>query len=191
MAVAAVTVFWVVVFLAGWVNDGYAPTRDYISALASRGADHAWLGVGALVALSTAHLAVASIFRRGSRLVALFLAAAGLAGLVVASMRISCRAGAARCAVAGQVRPTDLMDSLHGKAVACYGVLVVLAMVASAARWWVQARALALVSAALAPVSAALLLASTAGAHPGAAQRLWLGVNTGWLVALALREGEP
>jgi len=41
--------FWGLVLLAGWVNPGYRLTRDYISALASRGADQAWLGVAALL----------------------------------------------------------------------------------------------------------------------------------------------
>ena len=188
--VGALALFWAVAFLAGSVNPGYAPTRDYVSALASRGADYAWLGVTALVVLPLAHLGVAGIVRRRGPVVAAALAAAVVAGLVVASMRISCPGGAARCSVAGQVRRTDWLDAVHGRAVAVYGVAMVIAMVAAAVTWWSTARPLAVASAGLAPVSAVLLLASSGGSHPGAPQRLWLLVNTGWLVVVALREGD-
>ena len=186
--VGAVGAFWALVLVAGSVNPGYAPTRDYISALASRGADHAWLGVAALVVLPLAHLGVAAILRRRAPVVAAGLAAAVVAGLVAASMRISCPGGAARCSVAGQVRRTDWLDVVHGKAVATYGVVMVAVLVAMAVTAWRRARALAVASAVLAPVSGLLLLASAGGAHPGAPQRLWLLANTGWLVAVAVRE---
>ena len=189
--VAAVVAFWALVLVAGSVNPGYAPSRDYISALASRGADSAWLGVAALVVLPLAHLGAAAIVRRWARAVAAGLAVSVLAGLVVAAMRISCPAGAAGCSLAGQVRHTDWLDVMHGRAVAVYAVAMVAAMVAMAVSSWSRAPALAVASAVLAPVSGLLVLASAGGTHPGTPQRLWLLVNTGWLVAVAVRRGGP
>jgi Protein of unknown function (DUF998) len=185
----AVAGFWVLVLVAGQVNPGYVLTRDYISALASRGAEQAWLGVLALVLLPLAHGAVALLLRRGAPVVAAGLAVSVLAGLVVASMRISCPGGAAGCSVAGQVRTTDWMDAVHGKAVAAYGVLMVAVLLSAAVSLWATDRGLAIASGVLGPVSLGLLLATAGGARPGGPQRLWLLVNTGWLVAVALRQG--
>ncbi len=190
----AVAGFWVLVIVAGLVNPGYVVTRDYISALASRGADQAWLGVAALVLLPLAHGGLALLLaRRGRRaqVVAAGLVVCMLAGLVVSSMRISCPGGAARCSVAGQVRTTDWIDAVHGKAVATYGVVMVFVLAAAAVSLWTVDRPLAITSAVLAPVSMALLLATAGGDRPGGPQRLWLLVNTGWLVAAALREARP
>jgi hypothetical protein len=124
--------------------------------------------------------------RERARLVAAGLLATVPVGLLVAAMRISCPGGAARCSVAGQVRRTDWLDAVHGKAVAGYGVLMVLVLVAAALPTGLPWRRGRLVSAVVAPVSAVLLLMSSGGSHPGTPQRLWLLVNTGWLVAVAL-----
>jgi hypothetical protein len=187
LAVVAVALFWVLVFVAGWVNPGYLLTRDYISALGSRGADLAWLGVTALVLLPLAHLAVAAVLRSRARIAAAGLVVSVVAGLVVAADRISCPDGAARCGTVPKSRPNDWMDAVHGKGVAVYGVVIVLVLATAAVELWGRhgMRALAVASAVLAPVSGALLLASAGGAHPGGPQRLWLVVNTGWLVAVA------
>lgn len=187
--VAAVAAFWLLVFVAGSLNPGYAPSRDYVSALASRGARSAWLGVTALVVLPMAHLGVAAILRRRAPVVAGGLVACVLAGLVVASMRISCPRGAAGCSVGGQLRRTDWLDATHGRVVAVYGVVMVAVLVTITVTRWSRARGVAAASAVLAPVSGLLLLMSTGGAHPGLPQRLWLLVNTGWLVLVAVREG--
>jgi hypothetical protein len=182
----SVVAFWLLVVTAGLVNPGYAPTRDYISALASRGADQAWLGVTALVVLPLAHLSVAVAVWDRARLAAAGLLATVPLGLLVAAMRISCPSGAARCSVAGQVRRTDWLDAVHGKAVAGYGVLMVLVLVAAAFPAGLPWRRGRVASALAAPVSALLLLMSSGGSHPGTPQRLWLIVNTGWLVAVSL-----
>lgn len=184
--VTAVVAFWGLVFLAGWVNPGYVLTRDYISALASRGADQAWLGLTALVLLPIAHLATAALLRRRARITAAALFLAVVAGLVVAANRISCPRGAAACGSAP--RTTDWMDAVHGRSVGVYGTVMVLVMLLAAYELWNRPgqRPFALVSAALAPVSGALLTASAHGDHPGGPQRLWLLVNTGWLVGVAV-----
>lgn len=189
VAAGAVLAFWFLVLLAGSMNPGYAPARDYISALASRGAAHAWVGVLALVALPLAHTAVGWLVRRSLPIAGAGLGLAAVAGLVVAADRISCPAGAARCSVAGQARPTDWMDAVHGKAVAVYGVAMVLVLVAVAVGLWRAPgrRGLAVVSAIAAPLSGVLLLGSVGGTHPGLPQRCWLLVNTLWLVAMAVR----
>ena len=49
-----VALFWVAVVIAASVNTGYSHSRDYVSALASVGADHAWLGVLAIAAVGAA-----------------------------------------------------------------------------------------------------------------------------------------
>ena len=189
VAVGAVVSFWALVLVAGLVNPGYLLTRDYISALASRGADQAWLGVSALVLLPVAHLATAVVLRSRARLASYGLALSVVAGLLVAADRISCPGGAARCGTVPRTQPTDWMDLVHGKSVAAYGVIMVLVLITAAVELRGQAglRRLAVASAVLAPVSATLLLASATSDHPGGPQRLWLLVNTGWLVAAALR----
>jgi Protein of unknown function (DUF998) len=171
---ACVAGFWVLVLVAGQVNPGYVLTRDYISALASRGADQAWLGVLALVLLPLAHGAVGLLLRGRAPVVASGLAVSVLAGLVVASMRISCPGGAAGCSVSGrrsvsgQVRTTDWMDAVHGKAVATYGILMVAVLLAAAVSLWATDRGLAIASGVLGPVSLGLLVATAGGARPTA-----------------------
>jgi hypothetical protein len=183
----AVAGFWLLVLLAGWVNPGYRLTRDYISALASRGADQAWIGVTALVVLPLAHLAAAYVIRPRARWAAGGLALSVVAGLLVAADRISCPGGAAGCSTVPRPRTTDWMDAVHGRSVAAYGGIMVLVLVLAALELWQQPgfRRFAVVSAVLAPVSGALLIAAAGGGHPGGPQRLWLLVNTGWLVGAA------
>jgi len=193
LVVGLVVGFWALVVVGGLVNPGYSQRRDFVSALASRGADLAWIGVAGLVLLPLAHLATLSLLwtradvafvRTGAH--ALFTSV--LAGFVVAANRISCPGGAAGCSTDSRLRPTDWMDHLHGWAVGVYGVAMVVAIASAAAdlRWRQGMRGLAVLSAVLAPASAALLLAISLGAT-GGVQRLWLLVNTGWLVATAVK----
>jgi Protein of unknown function (DUF998) len=192
VTVGAVAAFWVLVLVAGAVNPEYLLTRDYVSALASRGAQDAWLGVAALVVLPLAHLAAARVLATRAPKAAAGLLVTVAAGLVTAADRISCPGGAARCSVAGQVRRTDWMDAVHGHAVFAYGVIMVVVLATAAVELWGQPRlrSLAVASAVLAPVSGLLLLASSRTPDaPGGLQRLWLLANTGWLVAVAAAAG--
>ena len=90
-------VFVASIVLGGVVNDGYAQSRDYVSALSARGATDAWVGVvgfwhspgaNALTALSVVDSRAGCSW--------LLLIGAG-AGVVAALARIDCPAGAARC----------------------------------------------------------------------------------------------
>jgi Protein of unknown function (DUF998) len=192
VTVGAVVAFWVLVLVAGAVNPGYQLTRDYVSALASRGAVDAWLGVAALLVLPLAHLAAARVLAPRAPKAAVGLLVTVAAGVVTAADRISCLGGAARCSVAGQLRATDWMDAVHGRAVAAYGVIMVVVLATTAVELWGGAglRRLAVASAVLAPVSGLLLIASSRMPDsPGGLQRLWLLANTGWLVAVAVAVG--
>ena len=149
VAVGAVVAFWALILVAGLVNPGYLLTRDYISALASRGAEQAWLGVGALVLLPVAHLATAVVLWSRTRLASYGLALTVVAGLLVAADRISCPGGAARCGTGPRTQPADWMDAVHGKSVAAYGVMMVLVLITAAIELWGQVglRGLAVASA--------------------------------------------
>ena len=193
LVLVLVVVFWALVVVGGLVNPGYEQGRDFISSLASRGAGQAWIGVAALVVLPLAHLATLSVLWTRADVAfavsgahALFTSV--VSGLVVAASRISCPGGAAGCSNDSRPRQTDWMDHLHGWAVGVYGVAMVSAIgFAAADLWWRPGmRGLAVLSVVLAPVSAALLLAISLGAT-GGVQRMWLLVNTGWLVAVAVR----
>lgn len=107
---------WGSVVVAASVNPSYAHRRDYISALASIGASHAWLGVLAIAAFGVAFVLTASLVRPLSRTAAVTVAAAGAGVLFVAFARIRCVGGAAYCGV-GDRSEIDLQGTratLHG-----------------------------------------------------------------------------
>lgn len=185
VSVGAVFLFWVGVFSAGPMVDGYSAREDFISSLASRGSPVAGIGICALLASAVAHLAAGRAVQIGwpSRLCAWSLFAAFLAGTAVAAFRQSCPDGPARCTPVG-----DWVDAVHRAGVGAYEAFALVAMVTLAVgalrgpspwpRW------LGLVSLAAA-VGSLVLLAQTNGNQPGLWQRLWLADNHTWLLLVA------
>lgn len=185
VSLVAVLLFWVGVFWAGAISDGYSAREDFISSLASRGSPVAGIGICALVASAVAHLAAGRAVLVGwrSRLGAWSLFAAFLAGSAVAAFRQSCPDGPAGCTPVG-----DWVDAVHRAGVGAYEIFALVAMLTLAVgalrgsspwpRW------LGLVSLAAA-VGSLVLLAQTTGSQPGLWQRLWLADNHAWLLLVA------
>jgi uncharacterized membrane protein YhaH (DUF805 family) len=203
-----VVAFWVGVFVAASLVDGYSSTRDYISSLAGRGSSVAVLGVAAIAAVSIAHFCAALVLRgapasragdidperitsSGSpRAASALLGLAGVALLVVAAFRAPCPGGAAGCGLDESFG--DAIDVVHVIATIVYEILVLGAMVAVAVRSlrgqgsprWMGVYSVA------AAIASVLLLSRTDGADSGLWQRLWLVNNLSWLlVVMWIRPG--
>ncbi len=188
--VLGIALFWVGVFTAGALADGYSAREDFISSLAGRGSEVAPIGIAALLANAVAHLAAAAaVLRRWkSRLCAILLACAGAAVVVIAVARVSCPGGPAGCGEEGGAR-SDVLDLIHGLAVGTYEIFILAAMGAVAVTVWRRAQAgrprwLAPLSLVFA-VASVVLLARTGDQDPGLWQRLWVASNLTWLLLVA------
>ena len=91
------TLFWGAMLVGAAVNPAYSHRRDYVSTLASHGAEHAWLGMAAIVAAAGAMLAAGMLVRPLSRAAAVSIAAAGVGFVVAAFTRLDSPDGAAGC----------------------------------------------------------------------------------------------
>ena len=191
----AVAGFWFLVVVAQSRQPGYAPSRDFVSALASEGARWPLLGIGALLVFGVAYLAAGVVLDDdpGTRLGAALLAGAGLLTWVVALARIDCPFGAAGCSLPSEsgVLAADtgarLGPELHGWAVAGSYTLVALAMLVTAVLWWRRDRRLGLLSAAALVTSLATVPFWIAGDPPGGPQRVWLGILSAWVVLVCVQ----
>src|SRR4051812_23241882 len=96
---AALVAFWVLVVSAGRLEPGYSASRDFVSALASEGAEAPELGVIALLMFGLAYLSAALVVLRWTRtrFGAAMLTGAAVLTWVVAFARIHCPEGAAYC----------------------------------------------------------------------------------------------
>ena len=175
------------VLLGGSVNEGYEHSRDFVSSLAGRGSDNAWIGVLAISTYAAAHAVAAGPWRRQNRFIAAALLGCALLLLTVALVRASCPGGAAGCALPSSSTATDAGDTIHGVSVGLYA-LVFLVIAGSVAVVMVRRRSWAGMAAAL--LVAALSIAALSQMDeltPGAEQRLWLATNgIGLLVLVAL-----
>src|SRR5215207_7725148 len=171
MSVLGVLVFWVGVFVAGGLVNGYSAREDYISVLAARGSPVAVLVISALLANAVAHLATA----------------AAVALVAVAVFRQSCPAGLPRCGLANS-SAADWVDVVHGVSVGVYELFTLAAMltltIGAFRRNSAPPRWLGWVSLAFAAGSVALGVQSV-GDHSGMWQRLWLANNLVWLLLVA------
>ncbi len=191
VALAGVALFWVGLVVGGLLAPDYSPREDYISALAARGSSVAAIGIAAIAALGLAHVAagVAAQAAWRAHALALFLVLAGVAGVVVASARMSCASGAAGCGIT-ITSGKDWIATTHGWAIAFYEVFGVLATAVVALglvgnRRGRLPRWLRVTSAVLGVAS--LLLVSRLGEpHTGLWQRLWVTVNSSGLVLITL-----
>ncbi len=181
---------------AGALQPGYAHRRDFLSALASLGAESRWVGALALTGLAVFHLGAAGAFwttpgaGRAFRGGAVFVLVGGVAGLVVAASPIACARGAARCADSGG--PGGWTDAVHAVGVGVYLVALVGAMLATAwlawragGRWW------AVLGSAAFAVASGSAFAAIGPPHAGAWQRTWLAVNIAWVLIALLLTARP
>ena len=176
--------FWVLVVVAGHLQPGYRPSRDYVSALASEGARLPGLGILALVLLGVAYVAAAGVLGRtfGSWFGLALMVGAGLLTWVVAFARIHCPRGAGAC-LGRDAAPASFGPHLHGWGVAASYTLVAGSMLWLAVTLWLRSRrGLALASAVALVASLATVPSWVGTESPGGAQRLWLGIISAWVV---------
>ena len=183
-----VALFWVAVVIAAAVNTGYSHSRDYVSALASVGADHAWLGVLALAAIGVAVALTFFLVRPISRVAAVAVALAGAGFVFGAFARLRCTEGAAFCGV-GDRQSTDLENTrgyLHEGAVIGSSLLLVVAMTALGVALLQQGRRAGGIGSLIAAFATVVTLALVSGDTPGAEQRIWIAVMTLWVIGVAI-----
>jgi hypothetical membrane protein len=184
--VAGLAVFWSAVLVAAAVNPGYSNGRDYVSTLASQGAEHAWLGVLAIMAAAGAMLPAGMLVWPLSRAAAASIELAGVGFLVVAFTRLECSRGAAGCGLGGRFAISGATEVTHWTATTVSTVFLI-AGIAMTGVALVRAgrRRAGLVSLGAAIVTAGAFLAM-GGQSPGGIQRLGIAVATGWLAGVAI-----
>lgn len=177
--------FALLVIIAASVNPGYLHARDYVSYLASRGADHAWIGMLALATFSGAHALTGRFWWGITPVVWAPLLVCSFFGVITALSRVSCPGGAAGCARRSQGSSPDVWDHLHGLSVGAYELSFVVAAICAGV---VLARGHRRGPGTLLLVVAVLSALAFRAIHeptPGVEQRLWLAVNALGLVAMA------
>ena len=180
--------FWVAVVVAASANPDYSHSRDYISALASVGAERPWLAMLAIGAVGVAFLLTSALLRPFSRTAALAAALAGTGYLVAAVARIRCVEGAAACGV-GDRQSTDLENTrgyIHETAVIGSTVLLVVAMVAFGIALLRRGRRAGGIASLVAASATVITFALVSGDSPGTEQRIWVAVMMCWTVGVAL-----
>jgi hypothetical protein len=198
LAATAIGVFWALVIVGSLLQPDYSSVRDFVSALASTGAEAPALGVLALVAFGVAYGATAVVLARrfGSVLAAVLLGAAAALTWLVAFARIDCPDGAARCAIdsgdsSGTLRAVSdpgWGPEVHGWAVAasytCVAVTMAVLVVLAVRRG--QRRRVLVSGLALVASLATVPFWALGNDSPGAGQRVWLGILSAWVVLTCL-----
>lgn len=174
------------ILVAAAAEPGYRHRRDYVSTLASRGAEHGDLAVFAILAVAAAMLVASLLVRELSRAAALAIALAGAGFVVAALTRLECANGAAGCGLGGRFEISGGTEIGHWTATTISSILLIAgialtgwALLRRGRRWWGVA------SLAAAAVTSGAFLA-TGGQNPGAIQRVGIVVGTGWLAAIAV-----
>ena len=185
VVLAGLAVFWVALLLAGAASPGYSQRRDYVSSLAARGVEDAWLGMLAIAAVGVAGLGAAVLLWRVTRAGGLALAGAGIGFVVVALVRINCPNGAARCGLGGRFDVHGALAITHWTAAVVSTVLVLVGVILVAWALLRSGRRVAGAASALAAAMTLLALVGTGGQSPGVVQRVWIAVMTIWLVGAA------
>ncbi len=167
------------ILIGGAINDGYLHSRDYVSALSSRGATAAWVGMTGLLGFSLANAAAGMAMRHRSTVSMVAFVAASAAGVVTAAARISCPSGAAGCSL-DDTAPDDGLDFIHVISVGAYQLCFLVGTLAAAFAFFrvrsTPSRAVGVVLI-LAAIASAITVTSTPETHPGAVQRVWLLIN--------------
>jgi hypothetical membrane protein len=183
-----VGLFWTAVMIAGSRNPDYSQSRDYVSALASIGAENAWLGMFAIAAIGVALVLTSRLVKPFSRTAAIAVALAGLGFVVGAFARIRCVEGAAYCGV-GDRMSIDLENTrgyVHESAVVLATVLLVIAMTALGVAVLRGGRRGVGIASLVAAFATVLTFALVSGDSPGTMQRIWIAVMTLWAIGVAV-----
>lgn len=189
VVIAGVGLLVLSIVIGGAINEGYQHSRDYVSALSSRGATWAWVGMLGLFGFAVANAATGMSLRAVSRFSMVAFVAAGVAGIITMFARIRCAGGAASCSL-NESTAKDWLDQLHGSSVAVYQLCFLLGTCAAALAFArtrqtsMRATAFALAIAAIASAATVTAMPQT---HPGGVQRVWLAINAATIVAIAVQ----
>ncbi len=179
--------FWVAVVVAGSANPNYSQSRDYISPLASVGAERPWLGI-AIGAVGVALVLTAVLVRPFSRVAAIALALAGVGYVVAALARLRCAEGAAFCGV-GDRQSTDLENTrgyIHEGAVIGSTLLLVIAMTALGIALLRGGRRAGGIASLVTAGATVVTFALVSGDTPGTEQGIWAAVMLLWALCVAV-----
>lgn len=180
LAIAGLAAFWLVVFAAGWLHDGYQHYRFHVSVLAADGVQYAWLGVLAILCTAFAHLVVVPLLWRWRPLVGWCLLVCGICLIVVAAFPVTCPRRVRFCEFTGPDSPSN---TVHAGAVAVYALALVVAMLYAGITAVIgHHRSLVGVPGL---VAAAVFVTAFSGLlipPVGLAQRVWIAVGQLWLV---------
>ena len=180
--------FWVAVIVAGSSNPSYSHSRDYISALASVGAERPWLGMLALGSVGFAFALTSALVRPFSRTAAIALLIAGIGYIIASFARMRCIEGAAFCGV-GDRQSTDLENTrgyIHEGAVFGSTLLLVVAMTAFGIALLRGGRRAGGIASLLAAGATVVTFALVSGDSPGTEQRIWVVVMMLWTLGVAV-----
>jgi hypothetical membrane protein len=180
--------FWVAVIVAGSSNPNYSHSRDYISPLASVGAERPWLGMLAIGAVGVAFLLTSTLVRPFSRTAAIAVLFAGVGYVVASFARIRCVEGAASCGV-GDRQSTDLENTrgyIHEAAVIGSTLLLVVAMTAFGIALLRGGRRTGGIASLVAAGATVVTFALVSGDSPGTEQRIWVVVMMLWTLGVSI-----
>jgi hypothetical protein len=186
LVLLGLALFWGGVVVAAAVNPGYSHGRDYVSTLASRGAEAGWLGVLAIAAAALAMFPAALLVGSLSRAAGLAIAFAGVGFLAVAFIRLECSRGAAGCGLGGRFAISGASEIGHWTAATVGTVLLIAGIALTGVALVRLERTVAGIASLVAGAATAGAFLAMGGRSPGDVQRLGIAVATGWLAALAI-----
>jgi len=186
LVLGGLALFWGAILVAAAVNPAYSHRRDYVSTLASHGAEHGWVGVMAIAAAAVSVLAAGVLLRPLSRAAASAIILAGVGFLVVSFTRLDCPNGAAGCGLGGRFAISGSTEITHWTATTVSTTLVVTSIAVTGLALLRMRRTISgLLTLAAGSATAGAFLA-TGGQTPGEEQRVGVVVATSWLAAVAL-----
>jgi hypothetical membrane protein len=188
VVVSLLGLFWVAVIVAASSNPSYSHRRDYVSALASQGAERPWLGILAIASVGVAFLLTSRLVRAFSRTAAIAVALSGVGLVIGAFARLRCAEGAAYCGV-GDRMSIDLENTrgyVHESAVIVATVLLVIAMTALGVALLRNGRRGGGIASLVAAAATVVTFLLVSGDTPGAEQRVWIAVMTLWALGVAV-----
>jgi Protein of unknown function (DUF998) len=182
---AGLALFWGAILAAAALNPGYSHRRDYVSALAARGAEHGWLGVLAIAAVGAAMFAAGALIRPFSRAAGYAIALAGIGFLVVSVTRLECSNGAASCGLGGRFTISGSTEITHWTAATVSTTMLIAGIALTGITLLRNRHTLPGVITLAAGAATAGAFLATGGQTPGEEQRAGIVVATSWLAAVA------
>jgi hypothetical membrane protein len=186
LALGGLGLFWGAMLVAAAANPAYSHRRDYVSVLASHGAEHGWLGVTAIAAAGAAMLPAGMLLRRLSPVAAAAIGLAGIGFLVASLSRLDCASGAAGCGLGGRFAISGSTEVTHWTATTLATILVLSGIALTGVALLRVGRTVPGVLTLAAGVVTTAAFLATGGQTPGEEQRVGIAVATGWLAAVAL-----